>query len=376
MRGSLSRGLLSGARPAETTEVNEVYSIREIAAAVGCPEDLVRQVVDFEQVLVVDDLLTEPDAILVVRAIRRTPGGRPPLSPLTTPDRHTRGPLAISGSLHAALAALLVIASSLEWLQARPQDPVPAPPPSKLVFLVSPGPGGGGGGGGLAMPAPAPRAERKAPTPRKVSSPVPPPRRYVAPPRPLSQQIPRPPVRPVVRETPVPTPPPAPPPQAIQAPVAAIEADTRDVVGVVEAPAAPPSAAISQGPGTGGGVGSGQGEGVGEGTGGGIGPGSGGGTGGGPYRPGSGIEPPQLVKEVRPLYTDEARRRAVTGDVVLEIVVRRDGTVGDVRVIRALGSGLDQRAVAAVRQWRFTPARRQGAAVDVIVEVAVGFTLR
>lgn len=162
----------------------------------------------------------------------------------------------------------------------------------------------------------------------------------------------------------------------MQAPIAAIEADARDVVGVVDAPPAPPSAPPSQGPGTGGGVGTGQGKGIGEGSGGGIGPGSGGGTGGGPYRPGSGIEPPQLLKEVRPLYTDEARRRAVQGDVVLEIVVRRDGSVGDVRVTRPLGSGLDQRAVAAVRQWRFSPARRQGTPVDVIVEVAVGFTLR
>ena len=60
----------------------------------------------------------------------------------------------------------------------------------------------------------------------------------------------------------------------------------------------------------------------------------------------------------------------------MEIVVRRDGSVGDVRVVRALGAGLDQRAVAAVKQWRFAPARRRGAAVDVLVEVAVEFTLR
>ncbi|MGE3342565.1 MAG: TonB family protein [Vicinamibacterales bacterium] len=356
--------------------MNEVYSIREIAAAARCPEELVRQVADFEQVLVVDDLLTEADAVRLVRSIRRTPGGRPPLSFLPPSERRTTGSLAISGSLHAAFVVLLLVASSLEWLEARPEDRVPPTPPPKLVFLISPGPGGGGGGGGLAMPAPPPRAERKAPAPRKVSSPVPPPRRYVAPPRPQSQQIPKPPVRPTLRDTPTPTPPPAPPAQAVQAPVAALEADTRDVVGVVDAPPAPPSAPPSQGPGTGGGVGTGQGEGIGEGSGGGIGPGSGGGTGGGPYRPGSGIEPPQLLKEVRPLYTDDARRRAVQGDVVLEIVVRRDGSVGDVRVTRPLGSGLDQRAVAAVRQWRFSPAKRQGAPVDVIVEVAVGFTLR
>ena len=66
----------------------------------------------------------------------------------------------------------------------------------------------------------------------------------------------------------------------------------------------------------------------------------------------------------------------MTGDVVLEIVVRRDGSVGDVSVLQGLGGGLDQRAVAAVRQWRFSPARRRGEAVDVVVEVAVEFTLR
>jgi TonB family protein len=50
--------------------------------------------------------------------------------------------------------------------------------------------------------------------------------------------------------------------------------------------------------------------------------------------------------------------------------------VGDVRVLKSLGAGLDQRAEQAVRQWRFEPARRKGAPVDVLVEVAVEFMLR
>jgi TonB family protein len=62
--------------------------------------------------------------------------------------------------------------------------------------------------------------------------------------------------------------------------------------------------------------------------------------------------------------------------VVLEIVVRSDGRVGAVRILQGLGAGLDQRAVEAVRQWRFSPARRQGTPVDVMVEVAVEFRLR
>jgi TonB family protein len=160
-------------------------------------------------------------------------------------------------------------------------------------------------------------------------------------------------------------------PQVV-APVVASAADPRDRAGVLESA----SDADSQGSGSGGGAGTGQGTGIGEGDGSGIGPGSGGGTGGGPYRPGSGITPPGLLREVKPEYTDDARRRSVEGDVVLEIVVRRDGSVGSVKVLQGLGAGLDQRAVDAVRQWRFSPARRYGTPVDVVVEVAVEFKLR
>jgi periplasmic protein TonB len=157
------------------------------------------------------------------------------------------------------------------------------------------------------------------------------------------------------------------------APVVATAADTREREGTIEKGRGD---AESQGAGAGGGAGTGQGTGNGEGLGSGIGDGAGGGTGGGPYRPGSGIDAPRLVREVKADYTEDARRRGLQGDVVLEIVVRRDGSVGEVTVLQGLGAGLDQRAVAAVRQWRFDPARRRGTPVDVIVEVAVEFTLR
>ena len=91
---------------------------------------------------------------------------------------------------------------------------------------------------------------------------------------------------------------------------------------------------------------------------------------------GSGVEPPRLLHEVKPSYSEDARRRGIEGSVVLEIVVRDDGRVGDLRVIQRLGYGLDDRAMEAVRQWRFTPATRVGQPVDVIVEVAVEFLLR
>ena len=115
---------------------------------------------------------------------------------------------------------------------------------------------------------------------------------------------------------------------------------------------------------------------MGEGDGSGIGDGSGGGMGGGPYRPGSGVAPPRLLKEVRAEYSDSARRANLEGEVELEIVIRRDGTVGDVKILKGLGLGLNNQAVQAVRQWRFAPARLKGTPVDVIVEVSVEFKLR
>jgi TonB family protein len=164
------------------------------------------------------------------------------------------------------------------------------------------------------------------------------------------------------------------PPQVIDAPVLSVAAGPVDVAGMLKQ--LPASSPTTFGPGSGGGIGTGAGTGLGEGRGAGVGPGSGGGTGDGPFKPGTGITPPTLIREVKPLYTDDARRRAVEGDVVLEIIVRRDGSVGNVRVLQSLGAGLEQKAIEAVRQWRFGPARRQGQPVDVVVEVSVEFTLR
>lgn len=267
-------------------------------------------------------------------------------------------PLLVSSVLHSAVLTGLVALTAL-GVGASVAAVEPDPPQKiNLVFLNLPGPGGGGGGGGLRQKLRPPKAERKGTF--RVSSPVP-------------VRTPPPVVTPVEKPPEPPPPLKAEPLPPVIAPVVRAPADARDRVGVLRDAA---SATESRGPGTGGGVGSGQGTGLGEGDGAGIGPGSGGGMGGGPYRPGSGIEPPRLIREIKPDYTDEARRRNLEGEVELEIVVRRDGSVSDVRVVRGLGGGLDQRAVDAVRQWRFAPARRLGSPVDVIVEVAVEFRLR
>lgn len=382
--GEVYRGagqaLSGGPFRAERTKVAEVFSPREIALAAGVPLEHVDAMVASEQILVLDGLISQPEAVLLVRQLASAAGGpaeRPPISVLPPASRRGGLPLAASGTLHAAAIALLLVASSLGLLKANDTETeLTNTEPPRLVFLMTPGPGGGGGGGGNAIPLPPPPAKAKAPAPapKKVSVPVPKPPPYRPPPRPVTR--PTPPPRPTPVQ-PVPVPPAPVQPKAmpvVLAPVAPMAAESDDQAGLLEAPPAPSSA--SRGSGAGGGVGSGQGTGLGEGHGAGLGEGAEAGTGGGPFRAGSGIDPPLLQREVKPVYTDEGRRRGIEGDVVMEIVVRRDGSVGDVRVMRALGAGLEQRAIAAVKQWRFSPARRKGIAVDVLVEVAVGFALR
>lgn len=367
--------------PAPVQPVPEVYTVAEVARAAGVPERDVRILVETGRVYAIRGLIPQPDAIHLVRRLTgRTSAGKDDRMPLTliraSRRRGGRMSLATSGLLHAAFAALLVIGSALGWARANDtEERLPREKPVRLVFLQSPGPGGGGGGGGLKMPAPPPQAQRKAPEPKKIASPVPPVRRVASPPRPPVPRRPPPSVViPPSRPRPDPILPTLALAPAVNAPVVPLESDQLELAGLPDPPK--PSAQPSAGPGTGGGIGSGHGAGLGEGDGGGIGSGSGGGTGGGPYRPGSGIEPPLLLREVRASYTAEARRRAIEGDVVLEIVVRRDGVVSNVRLIRSLGAGLDEKAVEAVRQWRFAPARRQGQPVDVVVTVSVAFSLR
>ena len=275
--------------------------------------------------------------------------------------RPTGVPLALSSTLHAGLIAFAVFLATFN-LSSRAAsfkpDDRPAEP-MRLVFIATPGPGGGGGGGGLLQKAPPPKALREGR--RAISSPVPVRRE----PKPI-EPVPAPP-------EPKPEPLKAEPLPTVVAPIIMAPADPRSRVGVLEET---PVVTESHGPGRGGGAGSGTGTGLGPGDGSGVGPGSGGGSGGGPYRPGSGIEPPRLLREVKADYTEDARQRNISGAVVLEIVVRRDGSVGDIRILQGLAGGLNDRAVQAVRQWRFSPAHRQGAAVDVIVEVAVEFKLR
>jgi protein TonB len=364
-------------------QTTDVYTAREIAEAADVPEPYVRGLIARGEIRSVTaavegadprwaELVAHSDALKAVRSLktwRATEAATAALGlhdelllPAVERSRQTTVPLLVSTSLHVAVAAAALVIASLDFTRADERtDAIDVPAePTRLVFVALPGPGGGGGGGGLRMRTPPPKAEREGR--REISSPIPV-RRLPPPPEPLPPK-PEPPPPPLEAKT-------LPP---VMAPVVPMASDHTNQEGLLkEIPKGNPP---SQGSGSGGGTGSGQGTGIGEGTGSGIGPGEGGGTGGGPYRPGSGVDPPRLLREVRADYTDAARRANLSGEVLLEIVVRRDGTVGDVRVLQRLGSGLDERAIHAVRQWRFSPARLRGAPVDVIVEVAVEFKLR
>ncbi len=132
---------------------------------------------------------------------------------------------------------------------------------------------------------------------------------------------------------------------------------------------------LSNGPGSGGGIGSGSGGGVGAGSGPGVGAGSGGGMGGGVFRIGGGVSAPILVYKVEPEYSDEARKAKYQGTVILVAIVDAKGQPVDLRVIRSLGMGLDERAIEAVRKWRFRPGHKDGKPVAVIAQIEVSFRL-
>lgn len=131
----------------------------------------------------------------------------------------------------------------------------------------------------------------------------------------------------------------------------------------------------SNGPGSGGGIGTGSGGGVGSGRGGGFGPGEGGGVGGGAFRIGGGVSAPVPIMKVEPEYSEEARKAKYQGTVLLAIVVDEDGRTRNIRVVRSLGMGLDEKAIEAVSKWRFRPGYKDGKPVPVQANVEVNFRL-
>ncbi|MGB7217221.1 MAG: energy transducer TonB [Vicinamibacterales bacterium] len=96
----------------------------------------------------------------------------------------------------------------------------------------------------------------------------------------------------------------------------------------------------------------------------------------GVYRLGDGVWAPRIVRTVKPQYTAAAIRAKLEGTVALECVVKKDGTVGNVRVVRSLDADLDEEAIKAVKQWRFTPGTFRDDPVAVLATCQVEFKLR
>ena len=122
-------------------------------------------------------------------------------------------------------------------------------------------------------------------------------------------------------------------------------------------------------------MGNGNGNGLGSGNGNGMGPGSGGNTGGGVRQVGGGVGPPTLISKVEAEFSEEARKAKMSGVVTVGFVVDEKGNVTRARVIRGLGMGLDEKALEAVRQYRFKPAMENGKPVKVEVNVEVNFQI-
>lgn len=131
----------------------------------------------------------------------------------------------------------------------------------------------------------------------------------------------------------------------------------------------------SNGSGNGGGAGGGSGTGLGGGTGLGYGPGSDIGAGGGVFTMGRGITAPRAIYDPEPEYSDEARKVKHQGVVILSVVVDQEGRPREVRLARSLGMGLDEKAMDAVKMWRFSPAMKDGIPVAVRVDIEVSFRL-
>jgi protein TonB len=124
---------------------------------------------------------------------------------------------------------------------------------------------------------------------------------------------------------------------------------------------------VSLGTGSGGGIGSGNGNG--------LGPGSGGSMGGGVMHAGSAQVGPRLIYSPEPEFSEEARKAKFSGDVQVYLIVDEHGMPTHVRVARGVGMGLDEKAVEAVRQYRFKPATQNGRPVKVDMYIDVNFQI-
>jgi protein TonB len=122
-------------------------------------------------------------------------------------------------------------------------------------------------------------------------------------------------------------------------------------------------------------MGNGNGSGIGSGNGNGIGPGSGGNTGGGFMHVGGGVRPPTVLFQADPEFSEEARKAKFSGNVEVYLIVDEKGNPTRIRIARGVGMGLDEKAIEAVRQYKFKPATKDGKPVAVDLYIDVNFQI-
>jgi periplasmic protein TonB len=257
---------------------------------------------------------------------------------------------AMSLALHVGVVVVLFTAASSEAVQevvVRNITPVFAPDLEPYTPKMPPKQQQMGGGGGGGDNSPLPPSQGRLPRPSL--------RQFTPPMAVLNNPDPK-----LAMEPTIIVPPDVPLPQS-----------NLPVWGDPLARIGPPSS----GPGSGGGIGTGSGGGVGPGKGGGFGPGEGGGVGGGVFRVGGGVTAPSLLYKVEPEYSEEARKAKYQGTVVLYVEVDPSGRARNLRVVRSLGLGLDEKAMEAVNKWRFRPGYKDGKPVTVAATIEVNFRL-
>ncbi|MBI2063327.1 MAG: energy transducer TonB [Candidatus Yanofskybacteria bacterium] len=283
-------------------------------------------------------------------------GKDPPLvvtsSPIPVKDilsRHNpKKGLLLSGIAHVIVVVCVFVAGESGLFNKKPvtsSEVFIILPNNSAIYLPQTKKTGGGGGGGDRSPQPASKGN-----PPKFSL-----KQFTPPSVKIRNDVPKLAMEPSVIV----------PPELKQPPVSL--GPLGDILGNIVLP--------SNGPGFGGGIGTGSGGGVGSGTGSGIGPGSDGGMGGDALGVGNGVEPPQLLKKINPEYSDEARKAKLQGTVILYVEIDTNGNVRKVLVRRGLGLRLDERAVEAVKQWKFKPGTKEDKPVIVSVIIEVIFRL-
>ena len=256
----------------------------------------------------------------------------------------------ISVACQSAAVALLFTMASTKVVQSSMMRVMPlfapniAPQPLKPV-PVQPGKAGGGGGGRDVLPASKGRAPRPAP------------REFVPPSAVVNNPNPKFAMEPTILA-----------PPDLQLPQVNM-ANYGDPLGKL--------GPLSNGPGHNGGIGDGANGGIGPGEHGGCcGPGDGDGPfGEGAHRVVGGVTAPALLRKVEPEYSEEARKAKYQGTVTLAVVIDASGKVAAVRVLHSLGLGLDDKAMEAVRKWKFAPGTKGGRPVSVAATIEVNFRL-